>query len=93
VHRGIFDAEQQVYQPAPGLTPGTQYEFEIDVRGNKYTVDLTNLATNAKTRTSTFTNGDGTRGVGAESGAPVGFVGLQSYPGAAVAFRRIELKP
>jgi hypothetical protein len=87
-----LDAELQVYQPAPNLTPGTWYELEIDVRGNAYTVDLTNLDTGAKTRTTTFQNTDHVRGVARENGAPVGHVGLQSYPGSPFAFRHIQIK-
>jgi choline dehydrogenase-like flavoprotein len=87
-----FDAELQTYQPAPNLNPGTWYEFEIDVRGNIYTVDLANLDTGVKTRTTTFQNTDSIRGVAMEKGLPVSYVGLQSYPGSPFAFRHIQIK-
>jgi choline dehydrogenase-like flavoprotein len=87
-----FDVEVQRYQPAPDLIPGTWYEFEIDVRGTTYTVDLTDLATGTKTRTTTFKNTDATRGVAVENGQPVGHVGLQSYPASPIAFRHIQIK-
>jgi hypothetical protein len=87
-----FDAELQVYQPAPKLIPGTWYEFEIAVKGNTYTVDLTNLDTGAKTRTTTFQNTDPDRGIALENGKPAGYVGLQSYPNSPFAFRNIQIK-
>lgn len=91
-HLGKFDDEWQKYQPAPNLVPGTWYEYEISVVGNKYTVDLTNLDTNQKTRTTEFENTDALRGVAAENGQPAGYIGLQSYPFSQVAFRRIQIK-
>jgi choline dehydrogenase-like flavoprotein len=87
-----FDDELQKYQPALNLVPGTWYEYEIKVAGNTYTVDLTDLDTNQKTRTSEFQNTDALRGVATENGQPAGYVGIQSYPGAQVAFRRIQIK-
>ncbi len=88
---GGADAADQNYQPAPALNPYTWYEFTIDVRGNNYTVELTNLTTGVVTQTTAFQNGDGARGVAQENGVPVGYIGLQSYPGAQVAFRRIQI--
>lgn len=88
-----FDAELQVYNPAPNLRMGAWYEFEIDVRGNKYTVDLTDLAFGTKVRTTTFQNTDALRGVASENGVPIAYVGLQSYPGSPFAFRNIQIKP
>ncbi len=87
-----FDAELQVFQPPPKLIPMTWYEFEIAVQGNTYTVDLTNLETGAKTRTTTFKNTDADRGMATENGKPVGYIGLQSYPNAPFAFRAIQIK-
>jgi hypothetical protein len=43
--------------------------------------------------TTTFKNTDPVRGVAATGAQPAGYIGLQSYPSAPVAFRRIELKP
>ncbi|HWN99520.1 MAG TPA: family 16 glycoside hydrolase [Blastocatellia bacterium] len=87
-----FDSETQIYQPGPTLNPRTWYEYEIDVRGNNYTVDLTNLDTGTKVRTTRFQNTDAARGVASETGAPVGYVGLQSYSGSPIAFRNIQIK-
>ncbi|HEU5430029.1 MAG TPA: family 16 glycoside hydrolase, partial [Thermomicrobiales bacterium] len=87
------DAALQTYQPAPNLVPGAWHRFTIDVKGNTYTVDLTDVAGGTTTRTTTFKNTDAVRGVAKESGRPIGYVGLQSYPGSPVAFRRIQIKP
>jgi len=32
------------------------------------------------------------RGIAKENGKPTGYIGLQSYPNATVAFRRIQIK-
>ncbi|WP_223980369.1 family 16 glycoside hydrolase [Arthrobacter sp. NicSoilB8] len=90
---GGFDAALQAYQPGPNLVPGRWYEYEIDVRGDNYTVDLTDLESGAKTRTTTFKNTDPARGISSMGGRPAGYIGLQSYSGAAVAFRHIAVKP
>jgi choline dehydrogenase-like flavoprotein len=90
---GGLDAATQTYQPGPPLLPGRWYEYEIDVRGNNYTVDLTDLDTAARTRTTVFQNTDADRGVAAAGGQPAGYIGLQSYNSAPVAFRRIALRP
>lgn len=87
-----FDAEWQIYTPAPDLRMGAWYEFTIDVNNNSFTVDITDLERSMSVRTSTFQNTDTVRGVGIESGKPVGFVGLQSHPGSPVAFRNIQVK-
>jgi hypothetical protein len=71
---------------------GTWYEYEIDVHGNTYTVDLTNLDTGIKKRTSTFVNTDLNRGIPTENGQPASCVGIQSYPGSPVAFRHIQIR-
>jgi choline dehydrogenase-like flavoprotein len=90
---GGLDAATQIYQPAPNLVPGRWYEYEIDVRGNNYTVDLRDLDTATVTRTSAFVNTDADRGVAMQGGQPAGYIGLQSYNSAPVAFRRIALRP
>ena len=90
---GGVDAAWQEYQPGPALLPDRWYEYEIDIRGDAYTVDLTDLSTGTRTRTTTFKNTDPVRGVAATGAQPAGYIGLQSYPAAPVAFRRIELKP
>lgn len=89
---GLFDAAWQTYTASPPLEVGTWHQFTIGVNGNNYTVDLKNLRTGATTRTSTFTNTDGVRGVAKESNRPIGFIGLQAHAGSPVAFRRIQVK-
>lgn len=90
---GGLDAVTQVYQPGPNLVPGRWYEYEIDVRGDTYTVDLTDLDTGVRTRTTTFQNTDAVRGVAMAGGQPAGYIGLQSYNSAPIAFRQISLRP
>jgi hypothetical protein len=63
------------------------------VRGHTYTVDLTNLTDGTKTRTSTFVNANGVRGIATANGQPAGYIGLQSDPGAQLAFRWIQIRP
>lgn len=92
-HLGGNDAIWQQYQEPAKLVPLVWYEYTIDVRGDDYTVDLTNLDSGVTTRTTTFRNTDGLRGIAVENGKPIGFVGLQSYANAPIAFRRIQLKP
>jgi len=92
-HTGAFDAELQTYNPAPNLVPQIWYEFEIDVRGDTYTIDLTNLSDGVKTRTTTFVNVNPVRGIATANGQSTGYIGLQSYPGAQLAFRQIQIKP
>jgi choline dehydrogenase-like flavoprotein len=89
---GGVDAATQTYQPGPPLIPGRWYQYEIDARGDTYTVDLTDLDTAARTRTSTFTNTDTDRGIGVSGGQPAGYIGLQSYNSAPVAFRHIAVR-
>jgi hypothetical protein len=89
---GGVDAATQLYQPPPSLIPGRWYEYEIDVRGNVYTVDLTDTTTGIQTRTSTFTNTDADRGVAAIGGQPAGYIGLQSYNSSPISFRHISLR-
>jgi hypothetical protein len=88
---GGLDAATQVYQPGPALIPGRWYQYEIDARGDTYTVDLTDLDTSARTRTSTFTNTDVDRGIAGSGGQPAGYIGLQSYSNAPIAFRHISI--
>jgi hypothetical protein len=89
---GGTDAAWQAYQPAPNLLPGRWYQYEIDVRSQTYTVDLTDLDTGNTVRTSTFQNFDPDRGVALENGQPAGYIGLQSYANAPIAFRHIQLR-
>lgn len=89
---GLVDAELQIYNPAPNFRNGSWYEFTIDVSGQAYTVSIRDLELNTSVSATTFQNKDALRGVGTESGKPVGFIGLQSHPGSPVAFRNIQIK-
>jgi hypothetical protein len=89
----LFDAALQTYTAPPPLELGTWHQFTIEVKNNTFTVDLKNLRTGTTTRTSTFTNTDGVRGVAKENNRPIGFIGLQAHAGSPVAFRRIQVKP
>jgi hypothetical protein len=82
----------QDYTAGPNLIPGRWYQYEIDVRGDRYTVTLTDLDTMTSTQTADYTNPDPTRGVRMVNTRPAGYIGLQSYSNAPVAFRRIELR-
>jgi hypothetical protein len=86
------DAVLQQYRHGPALRPGTWYELEIEVAGDTYTVDLTDTSTGTRTRTSTFENTDPDRGLARIDGRPAGYIGLQSYAGCTVAFRRISIR-
>ncbi len=71
----VFDAAGQQYQAAPNLVPGRWYQLQVDVQGDVYTVDLTDLQVGAQTRTTAFQNTDALRGVATEGNRP-GYVGL-----------------
>src|SRR5215211_844959 len=90
---GALDPIDQIYQAPPNLIPGRWYQYEIDVRGDTYTVDLTDLVSQASVRTSSFTNPDPARGVPVLDGQPAGYIGLQSYSNAPTAFRHISVRP
>ncbi|QYN33658.1 DUF1080 domain-containing protein [Pseudonocardia sp. DSM 110487] len=88
------EPDLQNYDPGPNLIPGRWYQYEIDVRGNGYSVELTDLETKVVKQTANFANQDVTRGVRlTDSGDPAGYIGLQSYNSAPVAFRRIQIQP
>ena len=89
---GGVDQSVQLYEPGPPLMPGRWYEYEIDVHGSDYTVDLTDLTSGQRTRTSSFKNGDADRGVSDTNGQPAGYIGLQSYNSSPVAFRHIAIR-
>jgi Domain of Unknown Function (DUF1080) len=80
-----FDPEMQHYTPPADLVPGTWYEFTIDVRGYTYTVDVKNTNTGLTCRTTKVTNTDPARGVGTQSGVPVGYGGLPTCANSPVA--------
>lgn len=85
-HQNRNEPAVQTYAPGPPLTPGVWFEHEIFVQGDDYTVFLTNTQSGERRQTTAFHNTDGDRGR-----AP-GFVGLQIYPGSAVAWRYIRIK-
>ena len=85
-------AGSQQYQPGPALTPGVWFEYEIKVQGQTYEVWLTRTDTGERVRTTRFVNADAARGVPAATDPGSGFVGLQAYGGARVAFRRVQIK-
>jgi hypothetical protein len=87
------EANQQNYQPGPILVPGRWYEYVIDVRNNRYRVDLRDLDTMVQVRTADYNNADVDRGIALVNGNPAGYIGLQSYNSAPVAFRRIDIRP
>lgn len=79
---------EQDYQRPPALAPGQWNDYEIEARGDTYTVRLNG------TRTTTFTNIDAYRGRAATAADPTrtstGFLGLQAHTGR-VAFRTIQI--
>jgi hypothetical protein len=85
-HLGFNEPTVQTYTPGPALIPNVWFEYEIVVKGNDYTVFLTNTETNERKQTTSFQNTDGDRG------QSPGFIGLQSYPGSTVAWRHVRVK-
>jgi choline dehydrogenase-like flavoprotein len=83
---GAVEPATQAYTAGPPLVPGRWLEYEIDVRGDDYTVDLTDLQTGDSKRTTTFKNTDMFRG------AATGYIGFQSYDRSPIAFRHIQIK-
>ena len=91
-HLNRYDDVWQQYKPGPALVPGPWFEYEIRVSGDRYIVTLRNLASGAKERTTLYENTDKERGIATLAGRPAGYIGIQSYPGQAVAFRNIRIK-
>lgn len=85
-HQDRNEPAMQTYTPGPPLVPDVWFEYEIVVQGDDYTVFLTNTRSGERRQTTTFHNTDGDRGR-----AP-GFIGVQVYPGSAVAWRHIRIK-
>jgi hypothetical protein len=77
-------AGQQRCARAPGLQPGTWNDYLIEVRGDRYRVELNGY------QTALFTNTDAFRGRPATRDPHSGYVGLQSHTGH-VAFRNISV--
>jgi hypothetical protein len=76
---------EQIYRRPQALNPDRWNFYEVEVRGQTYTVRLNGL------RTAIFTNLDGARGLPASVNPNSGFVGVQAHSGE-VAFRNIRLK-
>jgi hypothetical protein len=91
------DPQMQTTQPGPALVAkpwsdaSAWFEYEIRVVGSDYEVKFGRVG-DAKTTTSTFTNGDTARGVPASADAFSGYIGLQSHSGSRVAFRNIQVR-
>jgi hypothetical protein len=76
---------QQIYRRGAPLVPGRWNFYEIEARGNTYTVRLNGV------RTSVFTNLDPSRGQSAAQNPHSGYIGVQAHTGE-VDFRNIRLK-
>ena len=76
---------QQRYQRAPALVPGQWNAFEIEVRGNTYTVRLNGQ------QTTTFTNTDLFKGKSNLTDPDSGYIGVQSHTGR-VLFSNIQIE-
>jgi hypothetical protein len=85
-HQDRNEPAMQTYTPGPPLVPDVWFEYEIVVQGDDYTVFLTNTRSGDRRQTTTFHNTDGDRG------RVPGFIGVQVYPGSAVAWRHIRIK-
>ena len=85
-HQDRNEPAMQTYTPGPPLVPDVWFEYEIVVQGDDYAVFLSNTRSGERRQTTTFHNTDGDRGR-----AP-GFIGVQVYPGSAVAWRHIRIK-
>jgi hypothetical protein len=79
-HEGRNDVALQHYTPGPPLVPGKWHAFDITVTGDDYAVWLDGKPT------TRFTNTDPGRG------RSPGLVGIQSYPGSTVAWRKISAR-
>ncbi len=75
---------QQDYQHGPALVAGQWNTYEIEVRGNTYTVRLNGQ------QTTKFTNTDLFRGRSAPTDPDSGYIGVQSHTGR-VTFRNIQI--
>jgi hypothetical protein len=85
-HQDRNEPAMQTYTPGPPLVPDVWFEYEIVVQGDDYAVFLTNTRSGERRQTTTFHNTDGDRG------RVPGFIGVQVYPGSAVAWRHIRIK-
>jgi choline dehydrogenase-like flavoprotein len=76
---------QQNYRRGPALVPGQWNTYEIEVRGNTYTVRLNGQ------QTTQFTNTDLFRGKANTTDRDSGYIGMQSHTGR-VKFRNIQIR-
>jgi hypothetical protein len=79
------DAWQQYDASGPQLIEGVWFEYEIDVRGNVFKVNLRNTQSGESKQVTRYQNGDGARG------QSPGYIGIQAYPGSVVAYRHIQI--
>jgi hypothetical protein len=87
IHRtgAIFGQREQRLRAAAARPAAEWNDLEVMVRGQRYTVRLNGALA------SEFDNRDPARGLPTTRTAP-SFVGLQTYPGSRVAFRRIAIR-
>jgi len=87
IHRtgALYDQPSQQIAPRPARAAMEWNEFEIAVRGQRYTVHLNGAPV------TIFDNPDRRRGLASTAAAP-SFIGLQISPGSRVAFRDIRIK-
>lgn len=85
-HQNRNEPAIQTYTLGPPLIAGVWFEYEIVVRGDDYSVFLTNTLSGERRQTTTFHNTDGRRG------RSPGFIGVQVYPSSAIAWRQIRIK-
>lgn len=81
----IYNEPGQTLTLKPARPTGAWNEFEIHVQGQTYTVRLNGE------QVTTFQNPHPDRGLPTTENGP-SFIGLQSYPGARVAFRNIQIR-
>lgn len=77
---------EQAYTRAAALRPGEWNTYEIEVKGDTYTVRLNGV------QTTRLTNRDAYRGRSSVQDAASGYIGLQAHTGR-VAFRSIRVRP
>ncbi|MGH9859969.1 MAG: family 16 glycoside hydrolase [Candidatus Acidiferrales bacterium] len=92
MHLGTTDVRLQDYVPGPALRPNVWFQYDVVVTASRYEVTLTDTESGQSQRTTLFNNPDAARGVAAITGAPAGFVGIQSYPNSRVVFRDVWIK-
>jgi hypothetical protein len=91
------EPQEQTFQAGPVLQPGTWYEFEITVTGDRYVSRLGPVQAGqptAFTQIAGFTKPAGRyqdRGLAPAAGNSSGYIGLQAYVGK-VAFRHIRIQ-